>query len=138
MQRSEIKLPTSPGSYTKQRNSKNFCFIDYAKAFDCVSSVQSLRDVQLFVTPWTAAQQASLPITNSWSLLKLTPIKLVMLSNQLILCLPLLLLPSVFQTSIRVFSNESALHIRCPKYWSFTFSISASNEYSGLISLRTD
>ena len=77
MQRSEIKLPTSPGSYTKQRNSKNFCFIDYAKAFDCVSSVQSLRDVQLFVTPWTAAQQASLPITNSWSLLKLMSIELM-------------------------------------------------------------
>ena len=87
------------------------------------------------VTPWTAARQASLSITNSWSLLKLMSIELVMPSNHLILCHPLLLLPSVFP-SIRVFSNESVLHIRWPKYWSFRFSISPSNVYSGLISFR--
>ena len=137
MQRSEIKLPTSPGSYTKQRNSKNFCFIDYAKAFDCVSSVQSLRDVQLFVTPWTAAQQASLPITNSWSLLKLMSIESVMPSNHLILCCPLLLLPSTFP-SIRVFSNESALPISWSKHRSFSFSTSPSSEYPGVISFWID
>ena len=93
--------------------------------------------VQLFVTPWTAAHQASLSITNSQSLLKLMSIKLVMPSNHLILCRPLLLLPSIFP-SIRVFSNESTLHTRWPKYWSFSFSISPSNEYSGLISFRID
>ena len=92
-----------------------------------VSSVQSLSRVWLFVTPWTAARQASLSITNSQSLLKLMSIELVMLSNYLILCHPLLFLPSVFP-SIRVFSNESVLHIRWPKYWSFSFSISPSNE----------
>ena len=101
------------------------------------SSVQSLSYVRLFATPWTAARQAFLSITNSWSLLNLTSITLVMPSNHLILCHPLLLLPSVFP-SIRVFSNESALHIRWPKYWSFSFSISPSNEYSGLISFRMD
>ena len=85
--------------------------------------------------PWTAACQASLSITNSQSLLKLVSIKSVMLSNYLIFCRPLLLLPSVFP-SIRVFSNELVLHIRWPKYWSFSFSISPSNEYSGLISFR--
>ena len=100
------------------------------------SSVQSLSCVRLFVTPWTAARQASLSITNSWSLLKLMSIESVMPSNQLILCHPLLL-PSTFP-SIRVFSNESALHIRWPKYWSFSFSISPSNEYSGMISFRMD
>ena len=88
-------------------------------------------------TPWTAEHQASLSITNSWSLLKLISIKLVMPSNHLILCLPLLLLPSIFP-SIRVFSNESVLRIRCPNYWSFSFSISPSNEYSGLISFKID
>ena len=102
-----------------------------------VSSVQSLSHVQLFATPWTAARQASLSITNSWGLLKLMSIELVMPPNHLILCHPLLLLPSVFP-SIRVFSNESALQIRWPKYWSFSFSISPSNEYSGLISFRMD
>ena len=86
---------------------------------------------------WTAACQASLPITNSQSLLKLMPIELVMPSNHLILCRPLLLLPSIFP-SIRVFSSESVLYIRWPKYWSFSFSISPSNEYSGLISFRMD
>ena len=96
------------------------------------SSVQLLSHVQLFATPWTAACQASLSITNSWSLLKLMPIESVMPSNHLILCRPLLL-PSIFP-NIRVFSNKSVLHIRWPKYWSFSFSL--SNEYSGLISFR--
>ena len=101
------------------------------------SSIQSLSWVRVFGTPWTAACQASLSITNSWSLLKLKSIKSVMPSNHLILCRPLLFLPSIFP-SIRVFSNESVLHIRWPKYWSFSFSISPSSEYSGLISFRMD
>ena len=101
------------------------------------TSVQSLSHVQLFVTPWTVAHQASLSITNSQNLLKLMSIDSVMLSNYRILCCPLLLLPSIFP-SIRVCSNESVLHIRWPKYWSFSFSISPSNEYSGLISFRMD
>ena len=100
-------------------------------------SVQSLSCVQLFATPWTAAHQASLSITNSRSLLKLMSIESVMPSNHLILCRPLLLPPSIF-SSIRVFSNESALCIRWPKYQSFSFSISPSNEYSGLVSFRMD
>ena len=98
-------------------------------------SVQSLSCVRLFVTPWTAAHQASLSITNSWSLLKLMSIESVMPSNSLILCCLFLLLSSIFP-SIRVFSNESILHIRWPKYWSFSFSIAPFNEYSGLISFR--
>ena len=101
------------------------------------SSVQSLSRVRLFATPWTAARQASLSITNSQSLPKLMSIESVMPSNYLILCHPLLLLPSIFP-SIRVFSNESALRIRWPKCWSCSFSISPSNEYSGLISFRMD
>ena len=101
------------------------------------SSVQSLSHVWLFPTPWTTARQASLAITNSRSLLKLMPIELVMPSSHLILCWPLLLLPPI-PPSIRVFSNESTLHIRWPKYWSFSFSISPSNEYPGLISFRMD
>ena len=101
------------------------------------SSVQSFSCVQLFVTPWTVAHQASLSITNSQSLLKLISFESVMPSNHFILCRPLLLLPSIFP-SIRVFSNESALRIRWPKYWSFSLSISPSNEYSGLISFRMD
>ena len=100
-------------------------------------SVQSLSHNQLFVTPWTAAHQASLPITNSWSLLKLMCIESVIPSNHLILCHPLLLLPSIFP-SIRVFSSDSVLHIRWPNYWSFSFSISPSNGYSGFISFRID
>ena len=100
-------------------------------------SIQSLSRVRLSAAPWNAAGQASLSITNSWSLLKLKSIESVMPSNHLILCRPLLLLLSIFP-SIRVFSNESVLCIRWPKYWSFSFSISPSNEYSGLISLRTD
>ena len=95
-------------------------------------SVQSLSCVRLFATPWTAAHQTSLFITNSQSLLKLMSIVLVMPSNHLILCHPLLLLPSIFP-NIRVFSNESALCIRWPKYWSFSFNISPSNEHPGLI-----
>ena len=101
------------------------------------SSVQSLSHVQLFATPWITACQASLSIINSWSLPKFMSIESVMLSNHLILCCPLLLLPSIFP-SIRVFSKESALQIRQPKYWSFSFNISPSNEYSGLISFRMD
>ena len=101
------------------------------------TSVQLLSRVRLFVTPWTEARQASLTITNSRSLLKLMSIKLVMPSNHLILCSPLLLPPSIFP-SIRVFSKESVLPIRWPKYWSFSFSISPSNEYSRLFSFSTD
>ena len=99
------------------------------------SSVQSLSCVWLFATPWTTACQVSLSITNSQSSLKLMSIELVMPSNHLILCHPLLLLPSIFP-SIRVFSNESALCIRWPKYWSFSFNISPSNKHPGLISFR--
>ena len=101
------------------------------------SSVQSLSCVRLFVTPWTAACQASLSITKSWSLLKLMSIESVMSCNHLILCHPLHLPPSN-SPSIRVFSNELILYIRWPRYWSFTFSIRPSNEYSGLISFRMD
>ena len=101
------------------------------------SSVQLLSRVQLFVTPWTTACQASLSITNSRSLLKLMSIESVMPSNRLMLCRPLLLPPSIFP-SIRVFSKELFLHIRWPKYWSFSFSISPSNEYSGLIFFQID
>ena len=101
------------------------------------SSVQSLSRGWLFVTPWTTARQASLPITISWRLLKLMSMESVMPSNHLILCFPLLLLPSIFP-SIRVFSNESVLHIRWLKYWSFSFSISLFNDYPGLIFFRMD
>ena len=101
--------------------------------FSC--SVMSSRSV--FVTPWTTAHQAFLSFTISWSLFRLMSIELVMPSNHLILCCPLLIPPSVFP-SIRVFSNESVIHIRWPKFWSFSFSISPSNEYSGLISFRID
>ena len=107
-------------------------FVQYAKSI----SVHSLSHVQLLATPLTAASQASLSITNFWSLLKLMPIKSVMSSNSLILCLPLFL-PSIFP-SIRIFSSESIICIRWPKYWSFSFSISPSNEYSGFIFFRVD
>ena len=120
-----------PGSHP-QKSSTGEC-LDMTS----VQSDQSLSRVQLFVTPRTAARQASLSITNSRSLLKLMSIESVMPSNHLILCHPLLLPPSVF-LSIMVFSNESVLHITWTKYWSFSFSISASNEYSGLISFRID
>ena len=115
--------------------------IDYLHLFRSLisfiqfSSVQSLNRIQLFVTSWTAAHQTSLSITNSQSLLKLTSIESEMPSNHLILCHPLLLLPLIFP-SIRVFSHQSVLHIRWPKYWSFSFSISPSNEYSGLVTFR--
>ena len=101
------------------------------------SSLQSSSHVQLFATPWTTARQASLSITNSWSPPKPMSIEWVMPSNHLILCRPLLLQPSIF-LGIRVFSSESALRIRWPKYWNFSLSISSSNEYSGLISFRID
>ena len=105
---------------------------------NCFSNVvQSLSHVRLFATPWTAACQASLSITNSWSLLRFMSIESVMPPNHLVLCQPLLLLPSIFP-SIRVFSTESVFCIRWPKYWSFSFGISPSNEYSGLISFRMD
>ena len=103
---------------------------------DLFSSVQLLSHVQLFLTPWTAACQVSLSITNSWSLLKLMSIESLMPSNHLIFCHPLLLLPSICAT-IRVFSNESVLHIRWPKYWSFSFTISPFKEYSE-ISITSD
>ena len=117
-----------------QKLSLPICQTLYSVQF---SSVQSLSCVQLFVTPWTAARQASLSITNSQSLLKHMSIESVMPSNHLILCRLLLFPPSIFP-SIRGFSNESVLHIRWPKYWSFSFSISPSNEYSGLISFWMD
>ena len=123
-----LLLPSPPGPCLFLTHSASF--LQYV-----FRSVQLLSRVRLFVTPWTAAHQASLSITNYRSLLKLMPIESVMPSNHLILCHPLLRLPSIFP-SIRVFSNESILHIRWPKYWSF--SICPSNEYSGLISFRID
>ena len=114
-----------------------FSFFLRMFVIELFSSVQSLSRVQLFATPWTVAGQASLSITNSQSLLKFMSIELVMPSNHLILCCPLLLLPLIFP-STRVFSNESVLYMRWPKYWSFSFSFSPSNEYSGLISFRMD
>ena len=104
---------------------------------ETISSVQSLSRVQLFATPWTSACQACVSIIDPWNLIEVMSIELVMPSNHLILCCPLLLLPSIFP-SIRVLSNESVLHIRWPKYWSFSFNISPSNEYSELISFRMD
>ena len=115
------------------RTPKAFVYMDYENFL----SIQLLSDVWLFVILWTAAQEASLSITNSQSLLKLMSIKLVMPSNNLILCHPLLLLPLIF-LRIRVFPSESVLRIRWPKYWSFSFSINPSYEYSGLISFRMD
>ena len=112
-------------------NDDNFLKLDFGD--DAV--VQSISTVQLFATPWTAACQASLSFTLSWSLFRFMSIELMMLSNHLILCRPLLLLPSIFP-SIRVFSSESALRIRWPKNWSFNFSMNPFNEYSGLISFR--
>ena len=114
-----------------------FCSDGRGHAQFSSSSVQPLSRVQLFGTPWTAACQASLSNTSSRSLYKLTSIELVMPSNHIILCHPLSLLTSIFP-SIRVFSNESVLGIRWPKYWSFSFSISPANEYSGLVSFRID
>ena len=122
---------------------EHFCFFSFWLGFQSVpesvqfSLLQWLSRVRLFATPWTAAHQASLSITNSQSLLKHMSIESVMQSNHLILCPSLLLLPSIFP-SIKVFSNESVLHIRWPKDWSFSFSITPSNEYSGLISFQMD
>ena len=113
-----------------------FLYFPPTPSFFFLSSVQLLSHVPLFVTPWIAARQASLSINNSWSSPKLMSIESVMPSNHLILCHPLLL-PSIFP-SVKVFSNESVLRIRWPKYWNFSFSISPSNEYSGLISFRMD
>ena len=118
-------------SYNETRYNMNMLFIYQ------FSLVQSLSHVRLFVTSWTAARQASLSSSNSWGLPILMSMESVKPSNHLILCLPLLLLASIFP-SIRVFSNESVLRIRWPKCWSFSFSISFSNEYSGLISFRID
>ena len=109
----------------------------YFGLFTGISAVQLFSHVWLFATPWTTAHQASLSIINSWSLPKLMSMESVIPSNHLILCRPLFLLPSIFP-SIRVFSNESALRIRWPKYWSFSFNISPSNERPGLISFRMD
>ena len=109
----------------------------YFDKYSCAFSSVQFSRVQLFATPWITARQVSLSITNSLSLLKLMPIELVMPSNHLILCCPLLFPPSIFP-NIRVFSTESVFHIRWPKYWSFSFSISPSREYSGLISFRMD
>ena len=118
-----------------------FSFLHALEELNCTfshfSSVQSLSHVQLFATPWAAARQASLSITNSQSFLKFMFIESVMPSNHLILCCPLFLLTSIFP-SITVFSSESAFHIRWPKYWSFSFSISPSNKHSGLISFSID
>ena len=125
------------GNYLLNNECTGKIFSVFSLAFLILSSVQPLSRVQLFVTLWTTACQASLYITNSWSLPKLMFIESLMPSNHLILCHPLLHLPSIFP-SIRVFSNESALCIRWPKYWSFNFSISPSNEYSGLISFKMD
>ena len=116
-------------NWTESLSGTNYVLISF-------SSVQLLSRVWLFETPWTAPHEASLSNANSWSLFKLMSIKWVMPSNHLILCHPLLLLSSIFP-SIRVFSSELVLHIRWPNYWSFSFSISPSNEYSGLISLQS-
>ena len=112
-------------------------FFSFSKSNNKISSVLLLSSVQHFANQWTAAHQASLSITNSWSLLKVMSINSVIPSKQLILCHPFLPPPSIFPT-IKVFSNESVLPIRWPKYWSFSFSISPSHEYSGLISFRVD
>ena len=126
MQRINVWLPRGGGQRQIRRLELTY-----------IHSVQSLSCVRLVATPWTAAHQASLSIINSRSLLKLMSIESVMPSNHLILCCPLLLLPSIFP-SIRVFSNQSVLCIRWPKYWNFSLSISPANEYSGLISFRMD
>ena len=129
--RKQISMELSSGSFLEVRDFYS------SLGLHCFSSVQSLSHVWLFVTPWIAARQASLSITNSQSSLRLTSIESVMPSSHLILCHPLLLL-SPIPPSIRVFSNESTLRMRWPKYWSFSFSISPSNEHPGLISFRMD
>ena len=133
-----VQLPWSIVAWYPLFNLQMKCFVSLLRFPSLVqfSSVQSLSRVRLFVTPWIAARQASLSITKSQSLLKLMPIESVMPSNYLILCHPLLL-PSIFP-SMRVFSNESDLRMRWPKYWSFSFSISPSSEHPGLISFRME
>ena len=133
LQKTETKAHTA-ASWNNRWMDKYIGVYPYNGIF---SSVQSLSRVRLFVTPWITAHQASLSITNSWSSLKLMSIESVMPSSHLILCCPLLLLPPIPPNN-RVFSNESALHIRWPKYWSFSFSIRPSNEHPGLISFRMD
>ena len=131
----EVRLPSALWIYVIQGDS-GWLVPDSSLFLACMPcSVQSLSRVRLFGTPWLAARQASLSITNSWSLPKLMSIESVMPSNHLILCCPLLLLPSIFP-SIRVFSDESALRIRWSKYWSSSFNVSPSNEHSELISFR--
>ena len=138
---SDLKLNSyvllGPATLEAQLSSVLCCFRAPLPPCTWISQFTSIQSLSDFVTPWTAAHQAFWSITNSQSLLKLMSIKLVMPSNHLILCYPLLLLPSIFP-SIRVFSNESVLCIRWPEYWSFSFSISPCIEYSGLISFRTD
>ena len=136
------KIPRRPlkyfwSNYSWRTSNKQKTSVYMVELEMVVSSVQSLSREWFFVTWWTAAPQTSLSITNFQSLLKHTSIELVIPSNHLILCRPLLLSPSIFP-SIRVFSNESVLHIRWPKYWSFSFSISPFNEYPGVISFRMD
>ena len=133
----KCKKSAGEGGREEKKSGGNTGGCHHFYSFSLDQSVQLLSHVWLCATPWTAAHQASLSITNTWSLLKLMSIESVMSSNHLILCGPLLLLPSIFP-SIRVFSNESVLHIRWPNYGSFSFSISPSNEYSGLISFRMD
>ena len=132
-----LRHHVSPLNFSAAISRNKYILLNNQKLSHYDVVVQSLSRVRLFVTPWTAACQASLSIINSWSLLKFRSIESVLLSNHLILSYPLLLLPSVYP-SIRVFSSKSALCIRWPKYWSFSFSMSPFNEYSGLISLRTD
>ena len=128
----------SPKSLTQQSTYMHTCMINITLLISFQSSsFQSLSRVRLFEAPWMAARQASLSITDSWSLLKPMPIESVMPSSHLILCCPLLLLPPI-PPSIRVFSSESTICMRWPKYWSFSFSISPSNEHPGLISFRMD
>ena len=132
-----LEFLISQAYYSKMNTHNLFLFIFILLLSFIYSSVQSLSRVRLFATPWSAAHQASLSSTNSRSLLKLISIELVMPFNHLILCHPILCLPAIFP-SIRVFSNESVLRIRWPNYWSFSFSISPSNEHPGLISFRMD
>ena len=129
-----LEAKTQAGLHHQEEVSCCFPFAQWRRWF---SSLQLLSRIWLFATPWTAAHQASLSITNTQSLLKHMSIESVMPSSHLILCRPLLLLPPI-PPSIRVFSNESTLHVRWPKYWSFSFSISPSNEHPGLISFRMD
>ena len=135
---SRVRLLATPWTAAYQAPpSMGFSRQEYWSGVPLPSPVQSLSRVQFFVTPWTSGQQASLSITNSRSFLKLMSIQLVMPSNHLLHGPPLLLPPAIF-SSIRISSNELVLHIRCRKYWSFSFSISPSNDYSGLISFRID